>query len=401
MKITKRITALIMVFAIATTAFTATMFASPAVISVREAAVANDATVAWDAARGAVIITRADSSTYTLVVGEHGSFNDSGTIFAPVTVMERIFAAPAPVARTHNIHGGLHRIEHAGSVAYIFGSLHGGLEDWFPLADIVEDAMRRADVFAFEIDFSLSEDEVAAIVEDIMLIPDGQTIADILSEELYEHYIAMMTDWANYFVGVLDDIYYTNPAFLIFALQSALMSLMADIDVQGDGGVTVDDYVMGFATENGRTVIGLMDFEAQQRVVLAPPHEILLYTVAALGTFSDTVDEMRGGELDNFNQLVYYYVANNAEALARELHRGFDIEDEHPLDRYFRYVVLNDRSTLFATELVRHMEEASEPTVFFVTIGKSHLVRHLAGPAFTSTIQQLELMGIEAVPVYE
>ena len=390
MKIVRKVTALIMVFALATTVFAYS--GDGQTVSVRESANANNATVAWDGYNNSVIITRADGSIYVLIVGESGSVNDNGTIFAPVDVMEQIFAVVEPTPeeptpeetpeattpRTHDIHGGLHRIEHAGSVAYLFGSLHGGLDDWFPLADIVEDAMLRADIFAFEIDFSIDEEEVSAIFESIMTIPDGQTITDILSEELYEHYIATMEDWANYFMGIMDDIYYTNPAFLIFSLQQAVLAIMAEIDVQGDGGITVDDYVMDFAVENERYVIGLMDFETQQRVVLAPPQEIMEYMIAYFRPFLETVEEMRDGEIDNFNQLVYYYVTNNAEGLVREMHQDFDIEEEHPVDRYFRYVVLNARSTLFAAELVRH----------------------LAGPAFTSTIQQLELLGIEVLPVY-
>lgn len=390
----KTIAAIILILAFASTAFAAQP-GGPAV-SVRDAAAANNAAVAWDAANNAVVITRADNSTYMLVVGENGSFNYNGTIFAPAALIQQIFA---PV-RAYNIHGGLHRIEHAGSVAYLFGSFHGGLEEWFPLACIVEDAMRRADVFAFEIDFTVSEEEVGAIFQDIMLLPDGQTIEDILCENLLRHYVAMMMNWSRVFPGILDNIKYTNPVFLIVSLQQALMSHMAEVDIQGDGGVTVDGYVMDFARENGRPVIGLMDFEAQQRVVFTPPHNIMLYMVAGFGPLSSMIDEMQREGTDDFNRLVYYYVTNNAAGLAREMHPSFDIEAETELDRYFRYVVLNDRSVLFATELVRHMEEAEEPTVFFVTVGKSHLVRHLAGEAFTSIIEQLERMGIEAVPQF-
>lgn len=381
----------ILISAIASIALTTTALASPDFIAVRSAADANGATVAWDAGRGAVVITRADNSNYVLVVGEDGSFNYNGTIFAPAALIQQIFATG------YNIHGGLHRIEHAGSVAYLFGSLHGGLDDWFPLADIVEDAMRRADVFAFEIDFALDEAEVAALVEALRLLPYGQTITDILCKELYTHYIAMMTNWSRVFPGILENIYYVNPAFLILSLQQALMSIVSDIDIQGDGGITVDGYVMDFALQNQRPVIGLMDFEAQQRVLFTPPQEILLYMVAGLDIFENTYREMRGTGL---GRQVYYYVINNSAGLVRELHADFNPDEETGLDRYIRYVVLNSRSVLFAEELARHMEEAEEPTVFFVTIGKSHLVRHLAGPYFTSTIQQLELMGIEAVPQF-
>ena len=391
MKIVKRIAALVLVLAITTAVFVSAT--EDAYISIRQAAYANGATVAWDAARGAVIITRSDNSNYVLVVGEHGSFNDSGTIFMPVTQMKQLFV---PVPDATNIHGGLHRIEHAGSVAYLFGSFHHGVDDWFPLACVVESAMHNADVFMFEIDFSINEDEVTDILNAMLLLPHGQTIADILCEELYTHYISMITDWAAAFPGILNNVYNANPAFLITSLQQLLMSRLFDTG----SGVTVDGYVMNFAMENERAVIGLMDFEAQHRVILAPPHEIVLYMVAALGTLVDATEEMQNSTIEHFNRLMYYYSTNNTEGLVHEMHPYFNIEEETVYQRYTRYVVLNDRSALFAAELVRHMEEAAEPTVFFVTVGKSHLVRHLAGPQFTSTIEQLELMGIEAVPMF-
>jgi len=303
-----------------------------------------------------------------------------------------------PAYRTHNIHGGLHRFEHAGSVAYLFGSLHGGLQDWFPLAYAVETAMRRADIFAFEIDFSISSEEMSQIASSLTYLPDGQTVSDILCEDLYAHYMTKMANWSRAFPGIMDGINYVNPSFLIFSLQQALLGILADIDINMSG-ITVDGYIMSFAQENEIPVIGLMDFEAQQRVVLTPPQEIMLYMVYYLTTFEEFRDELRAEGLENLNQLVYYYLANDAEGLAKTMHYNFDIETEQPVDRYNREVVLNDRSVLFATELIRHMEEADRSTTFFVTLGKSHLVRHLAGPYFTSTIEQLELMGIDVVPI--
>ena len=55
------------------------------------------------------------------------------------------------------IHGFLSRVEYNNHTAYILGSMHMGRADWFPLADIVEEAMARSDVFAFEVDLQLMD----------------------------------------------------------------------------------------------------------------------------------------------------------------------------------------------------------------------------------------------------
>jgi len=60
-------------------------------VPVRSAANIYYAHVAWDSANRAVLITRADSTTHTLVVGELGSFNYNGTVYAPVTFVHYLF----------------------------------------------------------------------------------------------------------------------------------------------------------------------------------------------------------------------------------------------------------------------------------------------------------------------
>jgi len=395
-----------------------------AYISLRNAADAYDVAVAWNAADQSVTLTRNDGTTRNISVGESGGFNDNGRVYIPLEFAENFFEEPwqiqfqAPlitqprttVATTptdepsergipgDGIKGGLHRLEHAGSVAYIFGSLHGGLDDWFPLADVVEDAMSRADIFAFEIDLTIGATEQLAIINNIMFLPDGQRITDVLPNELYEHYIYVLNDWLeNVGGGLQDEMYYMNPAFLILSLEQMMLSDLADIDVQA--GITVDGYVVDFAARLGRPTVGLMDFEAQQRVLLTPPLEIMQYMVAQFLPYEETLAMMQTEGIDLLDQMIYYYLTNNAAGVIRASHPDFDAATESTYDRYFREIVLNNRSTLFANEIIRLLEDADEPMVLFVTIGKSHLFRHMAGPYFTSTIEQLRLLGVEVTPV--
>jgi len=395
-----------------------------AYVSLRNAADAYDVAVAWNAADQSVTLTRGDGTTRNISVGEAGGFNDNGRVYIPLEFATNFFEEPwqiqfqaplisqprttdaatatdEPSARGiagDGITGGLHRLEHAGSVAYIFGSLHGGLDDWFPLADIVEDAMSRADIFAFEIDLTIGATEQLAIINNIMFLPDSQSITDVLPEELYEHYIYVLTSWLDNMVGGLQsEMYYMNPAFLMLSLEQMMVSNLADIDVQA--GITVDGYVVDVATRLGRPTVGLMDFEAQQRVLLTPPLEIMLYMIEQFLPYEEALAMMQTEGMEMLDQMIYYYLTNNAVGVIHASHPNFDASTESAYDRYFREVVLNDRSTLFANEIIRLLEDADEPIVLFVTIGKSHLFRHLAGPYFTSTIEQLRLLGVEVTPV--
>jgi hypothetical protein len=62
---------------------------------------------------------------------------------------------------------------------------------------------------------------------------------------------------------------------------------------------------------------------------------------------------------------------------------------------------MNYRSTYYANVIAGLLQDTEEPTTFFVVVGKSHVVRSLAGDEFTDIVQQLGLLGIEAVPLFE
>ena len=87
------------------------------------------------------------------------------------------------------IHGLLTRIEYGDNVAYIMGSMHMGRPHWFPLAGVVEDAMRRADVFAFEFDFTLRDDPLVMVgLQEHLLLPQGMTLLDVLTPQGLENF---------------------------------------------------------------------------------------------------------------------------------------------------------------------------------------------------------------------
>ncbi|MCL2287426.1 MAG: TraB/GumN family protein [Firmicutes bacterium] len=390
--------------------------------------------VQWEAETETAVITR-DSDRIRITIGS-SSFttngvrhdldvpakNISGRILVPLrlpleslgyrlnwdaaintAVVSSPVAAPqltlTPPVTSPGIHGGIHRIQHAGSVAYIFGSLHGGMDDWFPLANVVEDAMRRADVFAFEVDLSLTNAQINQIRNNIARLPQGQTISDILCENLYEHYMYTLESWAAVFGrNIPERAYTTNPAYMVFSLTQMLEASLENLAPQTLSGTTVDGYIWSFARQNRLPTLGLMDFEEQHRVFLAPPQEIMEYIVQSFSSLEETRTRLEN-EID-ISMLINYYANNDAEGLMRVHHPNFSLATETVYERYIREIALNYRSTLFANEIVRIMEEADEPIVLFVTVGKSHLIRHIAGPEFTSTIEQLRLMGIEVTPLY-
>jgi len=98
----------------------------------------------------------------------------------------------------NGITGALHRVEYGDNVAYLFGTTHASRPHWFPLADIVEDALRRADIVVLEIEeVGLSADVMQQALVGVMYLRDGLTWVEYLPEDVYIHLVETMETWTG------------------------------------------------------------------------------------------------------------------------------------------------------------------------------------------------------------
>ena len=74
----------------------------------------------------------------------------------------------------------------AGQSIYLFGSIHVGNEEMYPLPDFIMDAFHRSDFLAVEINPNLLDDEIAMTLALMSMYLDGRTIADDIGDELFE-----------------------------------------------------------------------------------------------------------------------------------------------------------------------------------------------------------------------
>jgi len=306
------------------------------------------------------------------------------------------------------IHGAIHRIEYGDHVVYLFGSMHAGESAWYPLADVVEDAMARADVFAFEFDFTMasySPEEIAEIVAAMSgdhTLPDDQTLAEFLSEEVYENLVYHLPSYdVDY-----EDVYRQNPIALSMSIQTDVsLALFREIGISPT--YSIDFYVLNVAMEREVPIIGLEPTMQQVRIAFTPDEEIL--ETAGFDAF--TIDEIMEASVVDFvsrdaliealadeMNLHEYYVANDLTRI-NELFQPTPEMMDNAYGRYMIDVLMNFRSTYYANEIARLLQDTEEPTTFFVTVGISHVMRE--GEHLTNIVEQLDLLGIEAVPIFE
>ncbi len=146
--------------------------------------------------------------------------------------------------------------DESGNVAWLFGSIHVGREDFYPLPDYVMEAYRGSDALAVEVDIlelesapSQQKDALTALA-----YTDGSTIADHLPEETYQKAVAAMQE-----LGVYDSAMdHFMPVVWWSVLQTALYERAG---AHGDLGI--DRYFLSLAKEEEKPVLEVESADAQ------------------------------------------------------------------------------------------------------------------------------------------
>ena len=297
-------------------------------------------------------------------------FADIASIEAQLQNVETV-SIPEVIADNPQIHGFLHSATYGDNVAYLFGSLHAMRDNWTPLADIVEDAMRRSDVFAFEVYLEdlLNPELLEPILEQVMFLPDGLTLEKFLPADVYENFVYHLPSYGIEY----EDVYNWNPVFLANLIEVELSSLLLEVDMD----TSVDEYVWLFAGEQGLPRIGLETVVQQIEIVYLPPYEAMQEALADFISFEDLLyymmeyAEHAGSSLD----IADLYEANDKAgiiALFRELD---ELIHESAIVRHRVEMIMNYRSNYYARRIAGLLQETAESTTFFVTVGASHIIR--------------------------
>jgi uncharacterized protein YbaP (TraB family) len=257
------------------------------------------------------------------------------------------------------IHGLLSKIEYNGNTAYFFGSMHLGRENWFPLAGVVEDAMRASSVFVFEFDLTLQH-EVAARAAPYLSLPQGVTLQDFLPAHVFDNFI---TNLATYDYITYDMIAGLTPMGAVTIITA--VEIYPFFNLTDEFGV--ESYLLRFALENGKTVRGLNDIDSEIQLMFNLPHEV---QVAVLQYFED-----KETALASFRDiaLVQAYEAQDIEAILLALRTTLDDRD-NAFIRHMEDIMIIKRSIEFANEVERLLRETQTPTVFFITAGIGHFI---------------------------
>ena len=252
--------------------------------------------------------------------------------------------------------------DNEGNVAWLFGSIHVGEEYFYPLPAYVLNAYASADALAVEFDIVTFEGDINAQIEALqtMVYADGTTIADHISEELYNDAKAALKDLGMY-SSALD---YYCPAMWSSFIDSAMIEKMGV-----DTSLGIDPYFLNRAHEEGKTILDVESAAFQYGMMAGYSEEL---QAMLLESSVASVELMEESKADMMQLVDAWATGNEAEfdALINAAPE-FESPEEEVLYNEYQNAMITQRNLSmadFAEDALKSGEEV------FIVVGAAHIV---------------------------
>jgi len=272
------------------------------------------------------------------------------------------FGATAAHAGKHdrlaNTHPALWTVHGSQGTAYLFGSLHVLPPSVKWKTKPLLAAMRKSDIFVFEIPLDRSvedREEAQRIQKSIMdvhgLLPPGQSLRGLLSPNHQADYDVALAR-LSISPGYIDRL---QPWLASMVLETAQLrhadeSTMTGVDVQ----------VYAIATSMNKQSQGLETFE--QQLAMVTPEE----QKAGLDELDASVNEaIHGGQDQKYRAMVEAWSRGDLRTLDSIAVKGLSS------DPAMKKALLDDRNARWTVQIESMLEE---PHTYFITVGAAHLV---------------------------
>lgn len=261
----------------------------------------------------------------------------------------------------------LYKVTKDGSdnVMYLFGSIHAGKKDTFPLPDYVLKAYEESDYLACELDIVHMDAQTQSDVVNKFLYQDGTTLKDHMSLETYNRLVEYFGEESTYLLAA--NMY--KPYFAYSLLSNDLMTASG---LNANYGI--DAHMIKKATSDKKEIIELETFEFQYDLLFSMSDEL---TEVMINEFFDDYDELvkneaklydiwARGDADELVNISSEDDASSIDYLSKEQKENLIAE----INDYNKRLV-NDRNITMAQSFMDEFEENKK--VFFM-VGVMHLV---------------------------
>lgn len=268
---------------------------------------------------------------------------------------------PAAAERAEPPRGLFYEIDHDGRSAYLFGTIHVGRQDFFPLEPGVSRALAQSDGLLVEIDATQDDAMRTAILRHAVL-PEGQRLDAVLTPAERARLDARL--------DALD-----IPRAAMRPLKPWMVALTLTMrSVHQDGfepEFATDLHLIGLARAYDKTVAELESIDAQLGLfdALAPDEQRAF--------LNETLDALESDERkDETRDLVDAWLAGDARALDRQSRESMRRSPRSA--SWMRDKLFTERNQRMAARIDRMLTEGRRP---FVAVGALHLTGEDGLPA--------------------
>ena len=191
------------------------------------------------------------------------------------------FFALAPAWAADNAtapnHGALFRVEQGGHTLYVFGTIHVGAPDFYPLEPRVTAALKQADVLALEIDPLGDQRRLAGAVQRYGMVARSGPAAPALAPEWQQRLERLLKQY-----GIASESVAMMKPWLLASLLT-----VSEFSAQGyNTSLAVDAWLARQAHDRGQAIVELESAESQMalfdRMTPAQQQTFLQETIAGI-----------------------------------------------------------------------------------------------------------------------
>ncbi len=254
--------------------------------------------------------------------------------------------------------GIFYKVSGGNSEMYLFGSIHFGREDMYPLHSKVMTAFGNSDVLVLEIDMtSLSMEDILMLSQMGTFDDPDERLSDIITEETFQRALEILEPY-GFDRETLDTF---KPWYLSTALTEIAFTDEPD-SVEG-----IDEFFMELAMYGGMEIIGLEDLLSQiERFEILSEESQEIFLSNSLDEIDPDYDGI------NANDLIRIWKTGDVDEAA-DVKRTFIEESETESLRRFADSIITERDQELSLKLI-DLLESDEQKRYFVVVGYMHLV---------------------------
>ncbi len=271
-----------------------------------------------------------------------------------VVALTAIIIAPAVVLAQTPFSPPLWEIRSGENTAYLFGTIHVGKADFYPLPEVTRSAFANTDVVALEVDPTDQQAAISATMSAMYTPPDS------IDNHIDPALLAQVKEVSAQYGLQLAQIRQLKPYLLMFMLTSLEYQRLGFSAAQG-----LESHFVQQAREQGKRVVALESMSGQMQILdslsLELQSAMLQITVDDLssgdveGIVAQMIAAWRTGDMNKLGAVLLDEEQKLPDAMAEEFHNRF----------------LTERNIAMAGKIERMLRGGEK---VFIAVGAMHMV---------------------------